>query len=379
MDKNISDRASFRVSYPDHPSFESGGKSLVYPCGEPPGFGGLVEVAEGLFWTRMPLPSSLNHINLYLLKEDGGYAIVDTGMDTSLVRETWDSLFDDMGHPTITRIIVTHYHPDHLGQAGWLVRKTGAPLYMSHGEYQFARALYYDARDEVPEEVLEFYHRAGYSDEALEMMKERGYGNFRSIISEPPMGYSRLREGLELEVGGRDWRMVTGRGHSPEHICLYNEEAPLLISGDQVLPRITSNISVYPNEPLGDPLADWLQSLRKLSAISDKALVLPAHNEPFFGLHHRLETIAHNHERRLELILGELETPKTVMETLPALFKRRLTGFDFILATGEAIAHVHFLERRGFVSRELKSGRYLFRTEKPFDKSVMEEEQHGWP
>lgn len=327
-------------------------RGLHYPHGRfTPAPDTLFEVAPGVFWLRMPLPFSLDHINLWVLDAGDGWAIVDTGLNTGQGKKTWAALFDGAlaGKP-VTRVIVTHYHPDHLGLAGWLCARWNVPLEISRTEFLLARTLTLDVRDTPPAEAVGFYARAAWPAERLAAFEARSWGGFSKAVSPLPAGFKRLQDGDVLDIGGRAWRIVVGSGHSPEHSCLVCDEAGLMIAGDQVLPRITSNVSVYPTEPGADPLHDWLSSLQRFGALDPGLRVLPAHNKPFFGLHARLDQLRDDHMDKLEKLEAFCATPRTVFETFPVLF-RRPVGDDVVMATGEALAHLHWLENRGQVVR----------------------------
>lgn len=328
-------------------------RGLAYPMGRwIPEAGKLHPVADGVFWVRMPLPFSLNHINLWVLDDGDGWAIVDTGLRVPACKDIWRQLFEGpmKGRP-VSRVIVTHYHPDHLGLAGWLTHKWGVPLEMTRGEYLLARTLTLDVADAPPAAAMNFYARAGWTDEALARMRSSGWGRFGMVVSQLPIGFKRLRDGQSLTIGGRSWRIVTGSGHSPEHACLVCDEAGLMISGDQVLPRITSNVSVYPTEPEGDPLRDWLDSLSKLAGLDDSLLVLPAHNEPFTRLHVRLDQLRADHMRKLEALDAFCSEPRTVLDCFPSVFGRPIKADEMMMATGEAFAHLHWLENERRILR----------------------------
>lgn len=329
-------------------------RGLFYPHGRfVPREGSLFEVAGGVFWLRMPLPMALNHINLWVLEDEDGWAIVDTGLNMPDVVAHWRALLDGpLGGRPVRRVIVTHYHPDHIGLAGWLCRKFQVPLEITREEYLLARTLTLDTPAEVPPEVIEFYRRAGWPDEAMAIFNGGGWGNFGRAVSRLPSGHLRLRAGQVLRIGGRDWRIVHGNGHSPEHACLVCDADGLMIAGDQVLPRITSNISVYPTEPRADPLADWMDSLDRLSQLDAGMRVLPAHNEPFEGLHVRLEQLRDDHLRKLSALTEFCAEPRTVYDTFPVLFRRPVAARETMMASGEALAHLHWLENKGEVVRD---------------------------
>lgn len=296
----------------------------------------------------MPLPFSLDHINLWVLDGGDHWVVVDTGVNSPVVADHWRALLAGplAGRP-VGRILVTHYHPDHIGLAGWLARKTGAPLAMTRGEFMLARVLTLDVAPEVPPEVLAFYRRAGWSEAEVARMEAAGWGRFARGVSRLPTGYRRLRDGEVVTIGGRDWQVVVGSGHSPEHACLWCAEDGLLLSGDQVLPRITSNVSVYPTEPEADPLGEWLASIDRLRHLPTETLVLPAHNEPFEGLHARLDQLAADHHAKLERLAGFLAEPRTAADCFPTLYGRRIASDEMQMATGEALAHLAWLVRRG--------------------------------
>lgn len=327
--------------------------ALVYPLGEPPLAGEVKEIADGIFWVRMPLPFALQWINLWLLEDGEGWTIVDTGMGLEQSREHWRAIFEATlkGKP-VTRVICTHMHPDHMGLAGWICRKFGAPLWMSRLEYITGRVLVADTGREAPEEGMQFYRAAGWDEDALNSYKAR-FGGFGKAVSRMPDSYRRIAEGDVIEIGGRPWRVVVGNGHSPEHACLWQEQLKLFISGDQVLPRISSNVSVFPTEPDADPLTDWISSCHKLAgAIPGDVLTLPSHNEPFLGLHDRLANLVEGHERALARVLSRLrQEPKRAVDLFGALFARKIGGDLLGMATGEAVAHLNCLIGRGLARR----------------------------
>ncbi|PNB73510.1 MBL fold metallo-hydrolase [Pseudomonas sp. GW456-E7] len=311
------------------------------------------EIVPGVLWLRMPLPLSLSHINLWAVRDAQGWAIFDTGMHTQATLQAWRRLIGTdapLGGAGLSRVLVTHMHPDHVGTAGWLTREYGCDLWMTLGEYMTCQVLVAEEGREAPIEHVNFYHRAGWDAAALEDYRRR-YGRYGRIIHPLPQQYCRLRDGQTLRIGEHQWQVITGSGHSPEHACFYCPDLRLLISGDQVLPRISSNVSVQATEPRADPLEDWLQSLEKIrQQVPDDVLVLPAHDDPFQRLHARLDHLDRSHRRaldRLEVLLAE--APRRVVDVFPVLFARKIDDDLLSLATGEALANLNWLIERGRV------------------------------
>jgi len=321
-----------------------------------------MQLADGVGWTRSPVPGSLNHINLWLLEDEGGVAIVDTGLNFPPAREAWDAVFaGPLAGQTVTRILCTHFHPDHLGLAGWLAERFGVRLWMTRGEWLFARMLTTDVREAPPVEAVAYWRAAGWSEERIAEEAAKGWGRFAAMVSPVPVAMIRLQDGDELRIGARTWRVVTGSGHSPEHACLVDDAGKLMIAGDQVLPRITSNVSLNLSEPEADPLGEWLASIAKLKLLPDDLLVLPAHGEPFTGLHARLDALASGHHDRLDALHEHIAEPRRALDCFSILFGRKIDDSLLGMATGEALAHLRHLEVTGRATREVKDGAYWYR------------------
>ncbi len=339
--------------------------SLEFPIDKAPDFGEPLAVAPGVYWLRLPLPFALNHINVWLIEDGEGFAVVDTGIDTSKVRELWEGVFDGLmaGRP-VTKVIVTHLHPDHVGLAGWMTERFGTSFYMSRTEYAMCRMLVADTGRAAPEDGIRFYRAAGFSEEQIEIYRDR-FGGFGSRVHPLPESYHRLRDGETLSIDGKTWSLIAGGGHSPEHISLHCAELGVYISGDQVLPSISSNISVWPTEPLADPLSEWLEACHRIpTLLANSVLVCPAHQKVFRGLHERCESLVAEHEDGLATLLAMLDTPRRAIDVFPALFRREITGELVGMATGESLAHLNCLLSRGVISvrRDSKGVDWYVRT-----------------
>jgi glyoxylase-like metal-dependent hydrolase (beta-lactamase superfamily II) len=322
---------------------------LDYPFPAAPAIGETVEVAPGVLWIRMPLPFVLSHINLWALADGDGWAVVDTGIQTRQTAEGWRTLLaGPLLNKPVTRVMVTHMHPDHVGMAGWLTRKFACRLWITRLEFLTCRVLVADTGREAPDDGVEFYRRAGWDEEAIEHYRTR-FGGFGKGTYKLPDSYRRLHDGERIRIGDHDWFVVVGNGHSPEHACFHCPSLKLLISGDQVLPRITSNVSVFPTEPDADPLNDWLTSLEQIKRrVPDDVLVLPAHNDPFRGLHARLDYLGASHHEALGKLLALLDSPKRAVDVFGALFSRPIDDKHLLgMATGESLAHLNYLLARG--------------------------------
>ncbi|HUC70834.1 MAG TPA: MBL fold metallo-hydrolase [Stellaceae bacterium] len=326
-------------------------EALRFPVAAPPHPGEILPIAPGVRWLRMPLPFALDHINLWLLEDGPGWTIVDTGYAMPETKAAWEQVFAGhlAGRP-VARIIVTHFHPDHIGLAGWLAERWRVPLWITEKEWLYARVLSRGSDDFVPLR-RDFGRRAGLDPAASELFGDREKSYRRGVPSVPP-AFRRIADGTAIEIGGRQWRVVVGEGHAPELACLYCPETGILISADQVLPKISPNVSVQPHEPDGNPLAQYLASLAKLrETVPPETLVLPSHNLPFFGLHARIDELAAHHAMRCEELVAALDRPQSAVDVLPVLFRRPLDAHQTAFALGEALAHLHYLEARGALER----------------------------
>jgi glyoxylase-like metal-dependent hydrolase (beta-lactamase superfamily II) len=324
---------------------------IAYPFDRRPEPGEAMAVADGVYWLRMPLPFALDHINLWLLDDGDGWTIIDTGIALDETRDLWEEIFrTSLNGKPVRRVLVTHFHPDHMGLAGWLTERWSAPLWTTRSEWLFARMLSLDTSDDMIERQVDFYRSAGCAQSFLESVRTRGPAYARRVSPIPP-AFRRIGDGDVIAIGDRRWHVLVGRGHAPEHACLHCPDLGLLISGDQVLPRISPNVGVYAAEPEAEPLSEFLASLDGLRIVPDSTLVLPSHNTPFTGLHRRLTQLAEHHEQRLDDLVAALDGQKSAMEVARVLFRRPLDDHQMGFAIGETLSHLHLLRARGLVER----------------------------
>jgi glyoxylase-like metal-dependent hydrolase (beta-lactamase superfamily II) len=316
--------------------------------------GEVIEILPGLNWLRLPLPFVLDHINVWLLKDGNGWAIVDTGFFDKATREVWENVFTGrLNNAPISRVLVTHMHPDHAGCAGWLCERFDIELHMTRDEYLLCRILVSDTGRPAPPEGRRFYRSAGFSERQLNRYTER-FGSFGKVVAQLPQSYRRLHQDHAVNIGAYQWQVITGHGHSPEHACLYCAELNVLISGDQILPTISSNVSVFPTEPGANPLAGWFESLRRLKTLlPDDVLVLPSHGKPFRVVKGRLDTLIEDHETGLERLSRICREPRRVVDVFSALFNSKITDRNLIMAAGETLSHLNYLYYEGEVEVEV--------------------------
>ena len=326
----------------------------------PPAPGELQAIAEDVYWLRMPLPFALDHINLYLIKDTGGWALVDTGICSKTTKALWANIQDQLDGP-ITRVIVTHMHPDHVGCAGYLTESLHVPLYISQTEYFASRALFAGAQGADDWQDIMYYRRAGLDADTVTRMTS-GNGGFKQIVSPLPLSFQRLRAGQIITIDGLSWECLLGEGHSPEHISLYCAERRLLIAGDQILPEITPNIGSYSTQPDSNPLAGYLDSLDNFAHCHPETFVLPSHRQPFVGVHTRIRELKAHHDAHLATLRDVCQTPQTIVGILPHLFARELNEHSLFFAIAEAYAHVNYLLAMGDLARVEEQGVYYFST-----------------
>ena len=330
---------------------------------EVPPLGELTPVAPGVLWLRLPLPFQLDHINVWLIEEAQQYTLIDCGAGLPEVAAIWEHIAERLfTKKPLGRIIVTHAHPDHIGMAGPLARVHQVPVLMSSTEYFAARALCADLPGFNAKAMVDFLASHGLrNDPKAEQTREARGGLFARLVSEPPLNHLRMREGDEIEIAGHTWLCHAGYGHSPEHISLICPSLGLMVSGDMLLPTISTNVSVYCNEPEGNPLRAFLESVGRMATLPDTLTVLPSHGVPFKGVHARCEQLLRHHAHRLDELLEALKNrPMSARDAIGVLFRREMDGHQMSFAMGEAIAHLHCLWKKGLVQRIQNEGVWEF-------------------
>ena len=343
--------ARYHIAMNDSPS-----RAVQAIADSPPQPGRACEVAPGVLWLRMPLPFALDHINLWLIEEDDGYVLVDCGYGDAPTRAQWQRHFETtLANRPIRRIVVTHCHPDHLGNAAWLAAHWGCTVTMTQGEYLAAHALIAEIGGYGPADVQRLFAQHGMAAEHVAALAARG-NRYRRGVPEAPHAFARMIGGDDLVLGGGTWRVIAGYGHSAEHAALACERSRILIAGDMLLPKISTNVAVWPGEPDADPVRRFLDSIAAFAALPADTLVLPSHGPPFRGIEARIAQLCAHHAERLgelHACLAQTSTPQSAHDVIPLLFRRQLDVHQRFFAMGEAIAHLNHLWREGRASRRI--------------------------
>lgn len=336
---------------------------ITFPFEEPPEPGQSLEVAPGILWIRLPLPFVLNHVNIYALDDGDGWTIIDTGIFSNKGKAIWaDLLAGPLQGKPITQVVLTHHHPDHVGAAGWLKTEFGVEILATRTAFLMARMLVLDVHETATPESINFYRQAGMDLERLQARMDERPFNFADTVAPIPLGYKRIQHGDTITMGGREWDVIVGNGHAPEHATFFDREGEIVISGDQVIASISSNLGVYPTEPEADPVGEWLEScIRLKNHANHDQIVLPGHKLPFKGLPTRLDQLIENHHRALERLMAHLSVPRTAAQCFVPLFGREVEDGAYGLALVEALGHLNHVQQSGKTTRKLrKDGVYVW-------------------
>lgn len=323
-------------------SYSSPGE-LEYLALDRPEAGRAVRIDEGLHWARVPLPMELSHINVWLLDDGDAWLLVDTGMDEEVCREAWHALErDHLGGRRLRRVFVTHDHPDHMGLAGWLGQRHGAELWMSAVGHESTTEMLATPSAHVVDRRFAFFASHGLATDAETRRRAAAAGHGRWFGKVPPLAQA-VAGGAVLGAGRHRWEVIETSGHCRGHLCLYDAAREILISGDQVLPTISPNVSVLATRPDANPLRDFLDSLERLERCAPGTLVLPSHGRPFRRLHARIAALRAHHLGQLEALRSACDEPRSAHDLLPVMFGRPLRGFHRYLAVAETVAHLNYL------------------------------------
>lgn len=330
--------------------------ALHTPWETPPASGEAIEVAKGVLWMRLPLPMKLDHVNVYALDEGDSWTIVDTGFSSKKSKEIWrDLLAGPLAGKPVGRVVVTHYHPDHIGLAGWFQSEFGAELVTTRTSWLFARMLTLDVQSVPVPETMAFYRTAGMDPEVYDKRSGERPFNFGDVVDPLPLGYTRVGQDSVIKMGGRTWDVHIGNGHAPEHATFWSRDDNLVLAGDQILSSISPNIGVYATEPMADPIGEWIEACERLAINArDDHLVLGGHKLPFIGLPFRMRQLIDNHHGALERLLKFIETPKAAGDCFAPLFKRSIGDAEYGLALVESVAHLSHLHQTGLATRALR-------------------------
>lgn len=330
------------------------------PSLSPPAEGEARELAEGIFWLRLPMPWRLDHVNAFVLDEGDSWTVVDTGIDTPRVRAIWErALAGPLAGRPVRRVVATHHHPDHIGLAGWFVDR-GAELWASRTAWLTARMLVLDVNDRPDPQQIAFWRGAGMAPDLLAQRAADRPFNMADVTHPLPLGFRRIVAGDSLRMGGRDWRIRFGQGHAPDHATFWTDG--IVLAGDQILARISPNISVHATEPEADPLGEWMSACLALAEMAETVtggaagLVLPGHDLPFHGPAARLRQMESNHRAALDRLEAGLTAPRAAGDCLGLMFRREIRSDEITLALGETLAHLHRLRAEGRVRRLPRDG-----------------------
>ena len=325
---------------------------LSFPFSSTPTIGIPSPIRKGIDWCRHQLPFALDHINTWLIEDSGSIVIVDTGIADDISQAGWEKILGgEQRSSEISKIIITHAHPDHIGNASWLHHRTKASVWMTQSEFLTAQAVFEKSPSHSTTSIGALFRKHGLPANDCGSVAEKG-DHYEKLVGSLPPSFIKISEGDRLNIGNNSWQTILGSGHSPEHLSLYCEEENILISGDMLLPKISTNVAVWPHSPDWNPLKEFLISIDSFNHLPADVLVLPSHGFPFVGAHQRVKELQIHHEERLNQILSVCHEPKSAFQILPTLFERELDAYQLFFAMGESIAHLNYLCWEGEVQKQ---------------------------
>ena len=338
---------------------------ISFPYPTPPAPGSILKVADGIYWARMPLPMLIDHVNVYILEGPHDLTIIDTGLNFQECKSAWLKIIkNNFGMKPVKNILLTHHHPDHIGLLGWFHSNFEITVYASRTSWLLGRMLYLDKQSKPSKQAIDFWIQAGMDKTIFDKKCKAKPFNFSDVVENFPLGFVSLNQGEKMCLSGTNWRIEMGQGHAPDHITLWGLDLPVVIAGDQIIPGISSNLGVYPTEPLLDTVGAWLSSCNQfLKLAQDQHFVLPGHKLPFLGLSARLRQLIDNHVSALERIEKKLSVDQcTAVDLFQSLFKRKISESEYDLALAEAVGHLNYFRVRNMVDCSVRSdGALLFK------------------
>ena len=318
-----------------------------------PKFGELTKIASDLYWAHFELPFRLNHVNLFLMDTPEGILILDAGLKSDHSEEHWEALLNGpLKSKKFAGLLITHYHPDHIGMAGWLQKKLNIKCLTTEKELFTAKTFRSMPDDEYAKLFRNVFVRAGMSEEDI-IAKGPATRLYKNRVYELP-DFEIIKAGHEIVSNDGKWKVRTDSGHSPEHISLLDKERKLYLSGDFLLPRISPNISDNFFDPLDDRLGEYLKYLNEIQEIGSETSVFPCHDWPFKEGMQRAKDLIKHHNHRLSLILEALNKKSiTIMDSISIIFDRKIGDEQMHFAIGEARAHLIHLDVTGQVRSEV--------------------------
>lgn len=326
---------------------------IRFPHEVPPALGEVITVAPGILWARLPLPMALDHVNLYVLDDGDSWTLIDSGINTRACRAAMEALLaGPLSGKPVSRVILTHHHPDHIGLAGWL-NEQGADVWATRTAWLFGRMLTLDRQPQMTEQAETFFRRSGMPEQMIADRKADRPFNFADVVHPIPIGFTRIQQGDTLQIGTRTWRVEIGHGHAPEQATLWSDDG-VILGADQILPGISPNLGVYATEPDADPVSEWMESCERLRGlVTGPELVLPGHKLPFTGVGARLDQLIENHVHGIARLREYLIEPRRATDCFTLLFRRKIDAGSYGLALAEAVAHMNHLHAMGEATRTL--------------------------